>query len=281
MDFSDFNVSIVGLGLIGGSFAKALKKCGFKNLWAIDINQDNLKKAEELNIIDKGFTESSIPLNKSDITIVCLYPELVINFIQDNIKEFKKNSIITDVAGVKSNIVHEIQNLISDDIDFIGGHPIAGKESKGFEISSEKIFENADYILTPTSQNKTENIKLLKEIIRAIKFKKIIEVTVEEHDEMIAYVSQLPHIIATVIMNNGMVDKENICIGGSFKDITRVSNVNSDLWVELLIKNRSNVIKQIEYLKSQLGSIEELLKLKKSNELKRIFDKGREKKERI
>lgn len=281
MDFSDFNISIVGLGLIGGSFAKSLRKCGFKNLWAIDINQENLRKAEELNIIDKGFTNPSIPLSKSDITIICLYPELVVKFIQDNLKNFKENSIITDATGVKSNIVEVIQNLIRDDIDFIGGHPMAGKESKGFDISSAKIFENADYILTPTMRNKPENIKLLKEIIKEMKFEKIVETSVKDHDEMIAYVSQLPHIIATSIMNNSMADKENICSGGSFRDITRVSNVNSDLWVELLIENKDNVVKQIKDFITQLEVIENLIDLKDYHKLKEIFDKGRENKERI
>ncbi|WP_373898603.1 prephenate dehydrogenase [Haloimpatiens sp. FM7315] len=275
MDFSKFNLSIVGLGLIGGSFAKALRKCGFKNIWALDVNENSLKKAEKLGIIDKGFMDSKIPLSKSDIVIMCLYPELEVKFLKDNVKYLKKGCIVTDVTGVKESMISEIQRIMPKDLDFIPGHPMAGKESKGFDISSEKIFEGSDYILI-TANNKLENIKILKEILNKINIRKIVEMNSKEHDEMIAYVSQLPHVLAAAFIKNRRFFKDNLCFGGSFRDITRVSNINSRLWSELLAENKENVVNEMNKLIDELEIIKRFVQKGDVCNLNRIFDEVRE-----
>ena len=128
MDCTDFNITIVGLGLIGGSFAMALRKLYPKNIWAIDIDKETLRAAEEMNIIDKGYISPDIPLSNSDIVILAVYPQKTINFVKSNMSLFKSGAVITDTAGIKSNLIHEIMPVLREDLDFVGGHPMAVKE---------------------------------------------------------------------------------------------------------------------------------------------------------
>ncbi|MFD3156607.1 prephenate dehydrogenase [Haloimpatiens sp. FM7330] len=274
MDKWEFNITIVGLGLIGGSFAMALKKLNPKNLWAVDINEQIIKKAENLKIIDKGYLDSKIPLSKSDIVIICLYPNMTVKFIRDNMNNFKKDAIITDTAGIKEEISININKIIPDYVDFIGGHPMAGRESKGLEFASKEIFEGADFILTPNSKNKEENINLLKQMLKQIGFKRIIKMTPKEHDEMVAFTSQLPHVIASALMNSEMLNNKNICTGGSFKDTTRVARINSKLWSELILENRENIMNQIDDFQNKLEFIKKSIENKNQQCLEKIFDEG-------
>ena len=150
----DFNITVVGLGLIGGAFAMALKDLKPKNLWGIDIDKDSIETAENMGIIDKGYTNAETPLKDSDIVIIALYPNLTEEFIKENNEFFKIGAIITDSAGIKEALVNNINLFIREDVDFIGGHPMAGRERKGLAYASKEIFHNANYILTPTKKNK-------------------------------------------------------------------------------------------------------------------------------
>ena len=156
MDCTDFNITIVGLGLIGGSFAMALRNLNPKNIWAIDIDKETLRVAEKMNIIDKGYLSPEIPLSNSDIVILAVYPQKTINFVKNNMNLFKSGAVITDTAGIKSNLIHEIMPVLRGDLDFIGGHPMAGKEESGLKAASKDMFKNANYIITPINGNKEE-----------------------------------------------------------------------------------------------------------------------------
>lgn len=248
----NLNVTIVGLGLIGGSFAKALREIKVKNIWAVDLDREVLNIAEEEGVIDKGYQDAEVPIKDSDLVIICLYPNQTIKFVKQYMNLFKKGAIITDVAGVKSKIVEEVHLIIRKDIDFIGGHPMAGKETKGFKFASKDIFVGANYILTPTSKNKIENIEFLEDIIKKMGFKHIERMTPKQHDLCIALISQLPHVIASALMNTSKDQNLNGLVGNSFKDATRVAKINTDLWIELLMENKSCIIEKIEDFEESL-----------------------------
>lgn len=277
----DFNITIVGLGLIGGSFAMALKELNIKNLWAVDIDIDVIKTAEEMGIIDKGYTNPKIPLEKSDIVIICLYPNLVLDFIKENSDSFKSGAIITDTAGIKERLIEEVDLVLRKDLDFIGGHPMAGREYKGLEFASKEIFKGANYILTPTQKNSRKNVEKIELIIKEIGFRKIIKISPRKHDEIVAYTSQLPHIMATALINSDDEYDTNSFIGGSFKDATRVAKINSDLWTELLINNGENVLAQIKSFEERLGDFKRAIIDNERDALKSLFEKGSIKREEL
>jgi len=258
---SYFNITVVGLGLIGGSFAAALKELKPKNLWGVDIDTNTVEVAEKMGIIDKGYTEPEIPIKKSHIVIIALYPDNTKKFIKDNMLYFKPGVIITDTAGIKEDLVKDVNSFIREDMDFIGGHPMAGKESSGIGCSSKDIFDGATYIITPIEKNKEENIQVIEDMARKIGCINVVRVSPKQHDEIIAFTSQLPHIIAVSLVNSDIVDMDTSSfIGGSFKDTTRVADINSSLWVELISSNRCNIISRIEAFEENIKAIKNAIK---------------------
>ncbi|MCG1012891.1 prephenate dehydrogenase [Tepidanaerobacter sp. GT38] len=275
MEYSDFNITVVGLGLIGGSLAMAInKKIKPKNLWGVDIDKESLNLAMASRIIDKGFPDPKEPLQKSDFVFICLYPSAIVEFVKENIESFKPGAIVTDVAGLKESVIREISPVLRNDIDFIGGHPMAGNEFKGIKYASEKIFDGANYIITPSAKNKKANIFVLKDMILKIGFANIIEMTPEEHDDMVAFTSHLPHIIALSLVLNPIIEKKPIYTGSSFQDATRVAKLNSDLWSELLLKNSSNVVKYLETFESNVQEFKKAILNIDEKYLKELFAKA-------
>ncbi len=275
MDCSDFNITVVGLGLIGGSIAMAIKKkIKPKNLWGVDIDTDVLHLAKTKRIINEGFIDPAKPLEKSDLVFICLYPKTAVKFIKENMTSFKPGTIVTDVAGLKASVIREISAILRDDIDFIGGHPMAGNEYKGIKFASEKIFQGAHYIITPSSKNKKANISVLKNMILKMGFANIVEMTPEEHDYMVAFTSHLPHIIALSLVLNPTIQKKYICTGNSFRDVTRVAKINSDLWSELLLNNSYNIVKHLDIFQSNLQKFKTAVLNNDVNLLKELLTKG-------
>lgn len=272
-DFRKIEITIVGLGLIGGSFAKAIRKLNPKRLWGVDLNPDVLKKAKDEGVIDGGFTEGTKPLSSSDLVIISLYPAQTICFMKQYINDFKQGALITDTAGVKKKVIEEIGRFLREDLDFVGGHPLAGKESSGYDHGSAEIFCSANYLLTPVKANKKESLVLLEKMIRSIGCKKPIQMSPEEHDQIIALTSQLPHVIAASLINsNQYPDIENL-IGGSFRDATRVAKMNVDLWSELLLVNKINVLKQIEIFTDNMTKIKLAIENNDSVSLRELLAK--------
>jgi len=282
LDCTDFNITIVGLGLIGGSFAMALKELKPRNLWAIDIDKEVLETAEEMNIIDKGYTNPEIPLNNSDIVILAVYPQKTINFVKNNMNLFKSGAVITDTAGIKSNLLKEIMPVLREDLDFIGGHPMAGKEESGLKAATKDMFRNANYILTPINGNKEGNINLITEIARGMGCKKVVHLTPEKHDDIIAYTSQLPHVIAVSLIDcNSSIMGVSQFIGGSFKDTTRVATINGELWPELLLYNEENIISKIEDFEQNIKGIKDAIINHDEAFLKKRFENATKKRKEI
>ncbi|TCO73811.1 prephenate dehydrogenase [Marinisporobacter balticus] len=279
MEDFDFNITIVGLGLIGGSYAMALKDLNPKNIWAVDIDKNALKTAQELGIIDQGYVDPEIPLKNSDIVILCIYPNLAIEFIKEQMDHFKTGAIITDTAGIKEKLLSKINGFVRTDIDFIGGHPMAGREYKGLSFASKDIFDGANYILTPIEQNKKENIQRIEYMIKGIGCKNIIKIDPKKHDEIIAFTSQLPHIVAAALMNGAKEENTHLFVAGSFKDATRVARMNTKLWSELLIENRENTIEQIERFEKYMTEIKNTIINNDQVTLEELFENARGKRE--
>ena len=254
-------ILIIGLGLLGGSYAKALKRFGF-HISSITREQSSIDYAIQEGIIDEGSTElDETMIGDADLVIFALYPHIFVEWIENNQQLLKSGALITDVTGVKGNIVYKIQNMLRPDVEFIAAHPMAGRELSGVENSTEKMFVGANYIVTPTEKNTAEGIHTCMEIGKLLGFSNVATLTPEEHDEMIGFLSQLTHCIAITLMTCN--DKENMekFTGDSFRDLTRIARINDLMWSELFVCNKTALLEQMD------------LFLDKFNELKRMVER--------
>lgn len=246
------NILIVGLGLIGGSYAKALSSKGY-HVSAITRDPSSIAYGHENGMIDKGSTRiDPAIIGDADLVIFSLYPKLLVSWIEDNQKYFKKGALLTDVTGVKSSVVPKIQEILRDDLEFIGCHPMAGREVAGVRNSDPEIFKGANFIITPTEKNTEEAIKTCEELAEILGFARISRLSVTEHDEMIGFLSQLTHIIAVSLMTCN--DSEHLVeyTGDSFRDLTRIAKINEKMWSELFLLNKEELLKQIDRFSSEL-----------------------------
>lgn len=267
------NLMIVGLGLIGGSYAKALK--GFEDIcvWGMDLNDNTLQSAQNDGVIYKGVKDAKEILHNMDVVIMCITPQACVDFINNN--KFKKGALVTDVCGVKSYIYDNIKN---DDIDFIGGHPMAGRECGGYESSLADLYKGTNYILITKPENKRENILLLEKIIYYIGCSKITYSTPEEHDVMIGYTSQLMHVVAAALCDNEVLDRAERFSAGSLRDCTRVAKLNPNMWAELFLKNREALCEQIEIFTKSLNEIGNMIKESDEEGIRQFLKRSSERK---
>lgn len=250
---------IVGLGLLGGSYALALKKWNHKVL-AIDTNPEAIEYALNTHMIDQGSIDNDPELiSQADIIISGLYPKLIVAWIRDNQKYFKENSLITDVTGVKCAILYDIQNILREDCEFIGSHPMAGKEVSGAKYADPTIFLPANLIITPTKQNSQYAVDLIGELGKELRFNNICVLSPEKHDEMIGYLSQLTHVIAVSLMNANDNTHLKEYTGDSFRDLTRIAKINENLWCELFLMNKENLVREIEVFVNEINQFKEIL----------------------
>ena len=262
---------IVGLGLLGGSIALGLKKWNH-TVYAIDIDEKAIEYALENHIIDEGSTTcDSILLSKADVIISGLYPTMIIDWIKDNQKYFKENALITDVTGVKGAIVYKIQEILREDLEFIGAHPMAGKEVSGVYYANPSIFLPANLILTPTDRNSKEAIEFMYELGKELRFNNICELTVEKHDQMIGYLSQLTHVIAVSLMNANDSTHLKEYTGDSFRDLTRIAKINENLWTELFLLNKENLVLEIEQFVNEINDFKDALVNEDIDKMKQKF----------
>lgn len=244
-------VLIVGLGLIGGSYAQGLTLKGYE-VGAIDTNSESIKYGLDNNLIKWGQTKVSEDYIKMfDIVIFALYPHVLINWLKQYQKFFKKGTIITDVTGVKGWVVKEINKFLRDDIEYVGTHPMAGREVYGVENSDYKIFKGANYIIIPCDA-KDYAIEEIRKIGQDLEFKNIVMLSPEYHDEMIGFLSQLTHVIAVSLMTCKESKHLVEYTGDSFRDLTRIAKINENMWSELFLLNKEELVRQIELFQNQL-----------------------------
>lgn len=276
-------ILIVGLGLLGGSYARTLKRFGF-HISAITKEQSSIDYALSENIIDEGSTELSEKIiGESDLVIFALYPHIFVEWIEKNQHLLKSGAIITDVTGVKGSIVYKIQDILRDDVEFIAAHPMAGREVSGVENSTDKIFQGANYIVTPTDKNTSDAVNTCLELGRLLGFSNVTTLSPEEHDEMIGFLSQLTHCIAVTLMTCN--DKENMekFTGDSFRDLTRIARINDLMWSELFVANKDVLINQMDMFIKKFNELKLMLEtedidgmrkmMRHSTERRALFDK--------
>ena len=276
-------ILIVGLGLLGGSYARVLKRFGF-HISAITRDQSSIEYAIKEKIIDEGSTELDEKIiSEAELVIFALYPHVFVEWIEKNQKLLKSGALITDVTGVKGSIVYHIQEILRPDVEFIAAHPMAGREVSGVENSTDKLFAGANYIVTPTEKNTPEAIQTCMELGRLLGFSNVTTLSPEEHDEMIGFLSQLTHCIAITLMTCN--DKENMekFTGDSFRDLTRIAKINDLMWSELFVANKAALLKQMNLFADKFIDLKTMLEneeidgmrslMRLSTERRALFDK--------
>ena len=276
-------ILIVGLGLLGGSYAKVLKRFGF-HISAITRSQSSIDYALREHLIDEGTTEIDARLiGEADLVIFALYPHIFVDWIEKNQHLFKSNALITDVTGVKGSIVYKIQEILRPDVEFIAAHPMAGREVYGVENSTDKMFVGANYIVTPTEKNTPDAIETCMELGRLLGFSNVTTLSPEEHDEMIGFLSQLTHCIAITLMTCN--DKEHMekFTGDSFRDLTRIARINDLMWSELFVANKPALLEQMDLFINKFSELKTMLEtedvdgmramMRHSTERRKLFDK--------
>ncbi|MBQ2809718.1 MAG: prephenate dehydrogenase [Clostridia bacterium] len=275
---NDVKFLIVGLGLIGGSYAQALTDLGYE-VGAITRSQSSIDYAIEKKLIAHGTTEVTKEyVEQFDIIVFALYPKVFVEWIEKYQSYFKAGAIITDVTGVKGAIVYEIQEMLREDVEFVPAHPMAGKEVYGVQNADKTIFTHANYIVTPTSKNTPEAIKTIKQLGRLLGFKTVTELSPEEHDEMIGFLSQLTHCIAVSLMDCKESEYLVDYTGDSFRDLTRIAKINDAMWSELFLLNKSELLSQMDLFMSKFTELRNALEsedIEKMREMMRISTERR------
>lgn len=276
-------ILIVGLGLIGGSYAEGLTSKGYF-VGALSDKKEDIDYALAKGIIKVGENEVKEEFIKEfDVLIFALYPYTFINWIKENQKYIKSGALISDVTGIKKVVVNEIESILRKDLDYVPTHPMAGREVPGVKNASKDIFKGANFIIIPRANNKKENIDFINEIANALEFKRISKLNIDEHDEMIGYLSQLTHCIAISLMNAKESEDLALYTGDSFKDLTRIAKINENMWCELFLLNKEkliieldNFINEITKLRNAISNDDEdaiKMMMKESTKRREYFDK--------
>ena len=276
---------IIGLGVIGGSYADALSRKGYK-VKAITKEQKDIDYALQKKMISEGTTEIDKDMIKNaDIIVFALYPHILIEWLEKNQQYISPGTLITDVTGVKSAVVPKVQSLLRPDLEFIASHPMAGRESRGIEYADGNIFKSANFIVTPTEKNTREATEICKQLGEILGFSRISELSLEEHDKMIGFLSQLTHCIAISLMTCNTNDDLVKYTGDSFRDLIRIAKINDEMWSELFLLNKKYLSGEIDMFINELEKIKKYLDaddkeslrdmMKLSTKRKIQFDKNR------
>ena len=265
------NIGIIGLGLMGASFAKRLSPQKDKTIYGIDQNEQTIQTALELNIIKEGSTDPGKLIKKCNLIILALYPTMIKPWIVENQQYLESGTILMDISGVKTNIVEPVQAILREDLELISIHPMCGRESRGIDFAQADIFDNANYIIVPTNKNTATAIEAAKQLGKDLRIKNISILSCEEHDRMIGFLSQLTHVIAISLMNTH--DNSHLVeyTGDSFRDLTRIATINEDLWSELFLLNKDILLDEIDQFLDATKHFRDSLEKEDIDEMKRLF----------
>ena len=284
-NLKDLTYGIVGLGIMGGSIAKAIRerilcRSGAEGkIYVCNRSTACLTQALAEGIADKAFTSAEYEkmLPECDFVYVCLYPQATIDFLEKNREFFKSGAIVTDISGVKGIFEKSLPSILRPDVDFIIGHPMAGGEKEGYANSTAKMFIDHNYILCPIESNRSENLELMRNFISEIGFTRITETTCDIHDYKIGFTSQLCHVIACSLVDSAKDDQITAFGGGSFEDLTRIAMINAPLWTELFVSNREKLVEHIENFEKQIENFKNAIKTEDTAQLISLMEESREK----
>ena len=279
--------AIVGLGIMGGSVAKAIRSNIISRddkdgkIFALDKNNESLFAALTSGIIDRAFTPSETKemLNQADMIFVCLYPKATLEFLRGHKADFKNGAIITDISGVKHELALAFEEIKPTNAHLILGHPMAGGEKEGFAASRGEYFFNHNYILIKPKNGYEDEaaVEKFRKIIRGMGFTRITEVDADTHDNKIGFTSQLCHVVASAMVESAGDPEITSFGGGSFEDLTRIAMINAPLWTELFLANREKLVAHIENFESQLNNLKKLIETQDANGLQSLLQDVRTK----
>ncbi|MBR5783395.1 MAG: prephenate dehydrogenase [Clostridia bacterium] len=264
----DTNILIVGLGLVGGSYAVALSAKGY-TVRALSLERRPIDYALARGWIVDGGTEPEQFVGQADIIICALYPGVFVDWVEKYRHLFKSGALLTDVTGVKSAVVCKVQDMLPPDVEFIAAHPMAGRERSGVQYADAGVFAGANYIVVPTEKNTGLAIETCKYLGEVLGFSRISELTPKKHDEMIAFLSQLTHCIAVALMNAGDDDSLVKYTGDSFRDLTRIAKINDEMWSELFLINKEPLLKEMEKFRKAFDALEASIRSGDREEMRR------------
>ena len=252
-------ILIVGLGLIGGSYAEGLTKAGFE-VGAVTRSRESIDYALSKGIIASGTNEVTREyVSRFDIVVFALYPHVFLSWLEKYQDCIKPGALLTDVTGVKRSVVYKVQEMLRDDLEFVGAHPMAGREVYGVKNADCSVFKGANYIVTPTEANTESAIVACEDLGRALGFGCISRLSPEEHDEMIGFLSQLTHCIAVALMNSKESSHLAEFTGDSFRDLTRIARINDGMWSELFLLNKDELLSQMDLFIGKFGELRDAL----------------------
>lgn len=268
------NILVIGLGLIGGSFCKALTTKTKHSVYGYDVNQDVMQKA-----IHDGYIISQLTpqhFNTADITLICLHPEATVTFIESNACNLKRGSVVSDMCGIKANIVARMSDAaIRAGVRYVGAHPMAGREFGGYDYSIENLYENRSFIITPIDDTDTDALNTLACLAKEVGFTTIIKTSPQQHDKTIAYTSQLAHIVSSAYVKSPSIKNEAGFTAGSFQDMTRIATLNENMWTELFMQNRQPLLEELTTLINNLSQYRDALLSSDNITLKELLRQGR------
>ena len=268
------NIAVVGLGLIGGSLCKSLKKHTFHHIMGIDSDKETIRKALEQKAIDEHINDDR--LSEANLTIICLYPDAICEFVRKNAGKFKKGSIVTDTCGVKKAIVDSCTPVLEENgVMFLGAHPMAGREFSGFDYFTDSLFEGASFIITPSENTPQIAVDLLSTLAGSIGFGKAVVASPEKHDQVIAYTSQLAHVVSNAYVKSPSVNDFNGFSAGSFMDLTRVAKLNEDMWTSLFMCNKEALLKELDQIISNITEYRDAIREDDKERLRGLLRDGR------
>lgn len=271
------NILVVGLGLIGGSLCKALKKYTYHTITGCDLNHDIENAALRDVALDNVFDGN---YKGYDLIIIALFPEASEKFLENHAHEMEKGTLITDVCGIKGDFSDRMKKISeSNGLRYVGIHPMAGKEFGGYYNSTADLFIKANFIVAPFADSSEKDIELLTNVAKEIGAGKIVVTSPENHDKMIAYTSQLAHIVSSAYVKSPELSLECGFSGGSFQDMTRIATMNEKMWTDLFMQNRENLQYELDTLIANLNKYSEALKSGDSEKLRSLIAEGRELKE--
>ena len=273
------NIAVVGLGLIGGSICKAIKKYTDHTCFGLDTDPKVLTAALADGSIDKKICADG--LNGADMVIICLYPEQIISFATEHINKFKKGATIIDTGGIKTEICEKLYPVFEGSgVDFIGAHPMAGREYSGYAHSMPDLFKAASFIITPYPNTSAEKIGLIKALTKQLGFEKFVIATPQSHDKIIAYTSQLAHIVSNAYVKSPTIDAKAGFYAGSFLDLTRVAKLNEDMWCSLMMQNQKFLAAELKNIIENLNRYLSAFESGDKDCLHALLREGREIKEK-
>ena len=256
------DILIVGLGLMGGSYARALTAGGYR-VSAIDRDPEAIRYALREGIIAAGAADADpVLIGRADLVVFALYPHALLPWIDAHRELLKPGALLTDVTGVKGAIVPGVQALLGEtrpDVEFIAAHPMAGREVSGVQNSTAEMFRSDNYIVVPTEKNTAGAVSTCRALGEALGFARVTELTPAEHDEIIGFVSQLTHCIAVALMTCNDDEHLEDYTGDSFRDLTRIARINDEMWSELFLLNREALLSQLDAFTAQLARLRETI----------------------